>query len=338
MISVIVPVFNSEKTIKKCIDSVLSQDFSDFEIIVVNDGSTDTTQDILNGIKDYRLKVFNQKNSGVSVARNYAISKSSGEFVVFLDSDDFIDKHFLSMVENITKRTNPGVLVFDINIIKNGVSEIFKDYAKDNFNKDLFYELKPTDCIKMLAKNIAKGYVGNKVFRKDIIKDIKFNKYLSLCEDKVFLFDIFKSCMENHFKIFKVNRGFYNYIFIPKIPKQSQFLQHMRIFHFLKKYNFYDDFKFDILNHRMNAFILAIYNPEIFSKARLKKISFYICKMDYKIYLKSHFYRTVMDSNLITKIIFGTCKVFKSKTLTYFMLELIIFYKKVKKCKMSVFL
>jgi len=88
LISVIIPVFNSEKTIRETIESVLKQSFTDFELIVVNDGSQDTTLEIIIQIKDPRLKVFSYSNAGVSATRNRGISQATGKYISFLDSDD----------------------------------------------------------------------------------------------------------------------------------------------------------------------------------------------------------------------------------------------------------
>lgn len=88
IISVIIPVYNAEKTIEKTINSVLSQSFENFEIIVINDGSTDRTLAILDKFSDSRIKVFSYKNSGAQKSRNRGIEKASGEYLAFLDSDD----------------------------------------------------------------------------------------------------------------------------------------------------------------------------------------------------------------------------------------------------------
>jgi glycosyltransferase involved in cell wall biosynthesis len=87
-ISVIIPVYNGEKTIRETVESVLNQTFSDFELIVINDGSQDSTLDILANIQDPRLKVFSQSHAGVSVSRNNGIVHAHGEFITFLDADD----------------------------------------------------------------------------------------------------------------------------------------------------------------------------------------------------------------------------------------------------------
>jgi len=88
LISVVIPVYNGEKTIAETIESVLNQSFSDFELIVINDGSQDSTLDILASIQDPRIKIFSYPNAGLSASRNRGISQASGEFIAFLDADD----------------------------------------------------------------------------------------------------------------------------------------------------------------------------------------------------------------------------------------------------------
>jgi len=87
-ISVIIPAYNAEKTIRETIESVCKQTFSDFELIIINDGSKDKTLEIAQSIKDKRIKVFCYENRGLSTARNRGISKANGEYIAFLDADD----------------------------------------------------------------------------------------------------------------------------------------------------------------------------------------------------------------------------------------------------------
>ena len=88
LISVIIPVYNGEKTIRETIDSVIKQTFDNFELIVINDGSTDSTLDIVNSIQDSRIKVFSYDNAGQSASRNWGISLAKGEYISFIDADD----------------------------------------------------------------------------------------------------------------------------------------------------------------------------------------------------------------------------------------------------------
>lgn len=88
LVSVIIPVFNEEKTIERTIRSVLAQTFSEFELIIINDGSTDSSLETISSIKDRRLKVFSYENSGVAESRNRGITQATGEYITFLDADD----------------------------------------------------------------------------------------------------------------------------------------------------------------------------------------------------------------------------------------------------------
>ena len=96
-ISVIVPVYNSEKYIEKCIESIINQTYRNIEIIFINDGSTDESLNIIHKYKklDNRIKVINQSNSGVSAARNKGIKNSIGDYITFVDSDDHIDSKMI---------------------------------------------------------------------------------------------------------------------------------------------------------------------------------------------------------------------------------------------------
>lgn len=101
-LSVIIPLYNKEKQIKRTIESVLSQEFDNFELIVINDGSTDSSPIVVEGIKDNRIRLINQPNGGVSAARNRGMSEVRGEYVVFLDADDF----FLPKAFNILEEAS----------------------------------------------------------------------------------------------------------------------------------------------------------------------------------------------------------------------------------------
>lgn len=98
--SIIVPVYNVEKYIKKCLDSIHSQSFGDFEVIIVNDGSPDNSQVIIDRFveKDHRMKSYQKPNGGLSDARNFGVTKATGEYLLFVDSDDFIDPELLMRI------------------------------------------------------------------------------------------------------------------------------------------------------------------------------------------------------------------------------------------------
>ena len=121
--SIIVPVYNTEKYLKRCLDSIKSQSFKDYEVIIVNDGSTDKSSSI---ISKYPYKVINQKNLGLSMARNNGVKDASGEYLIFLDSDDYIEKDLLKKI-NKSLSNSPDLVRFQI-------KEVFDD------NDDIIYE------------------------------------------------------------------------------------------------------------------------------------------------------------------------------------------------------
>lgn len=108
--SIIIPVYNVEKYIKKCLDSVFSQTDKDFEVIVVNDGTKDNSMDI---VKKYDVKIINQKNQGLSAARNRGVKEAVGDYLIFLDSDDYWEKNILKELSKSLKN-NPDLVRFQI--------------------------------------------------------------------------------------------------------------------------------------------------------------------------------------------------------------------------------
>lgn len=117
-ISVIVPVYNTAKYLEKCLNSILNQKMKDFEVIIVNDGSTDNSEEIINKFLKkypYRIKSYKKKNGGLSDTRNFGIEKSTGEYLCFVDSDDYIDT---DLFENIQKYIKQGIELIKFKCIK----------------------------------------------------------------------------------------------------------------------------------------------------------------------------------------------------------------------------
>ena len=123
MFSIIVPVYNTEKYLKRCLDSIKKQSFKDYEVIIVNDGSTDNSSSI---IGKYSYNVINQKNQGLSIDSNNGVKKAKGEYLIFLDSDDYIEKDLLKEI-NKSLSNSPDLVRFQI-------KEVFDD------NDDIIYE------------------------------------------------------------------------------------------------------------------------------------------------------------------------------------------------------
>jgi len=119
--SIIIPVYNKEKYLKRCIDSVLDQDYKDYEIIIIDDGSTDKSEDIIKCYCDEKIRFFSKTNGGVSDARNYGITKACGKYFTFVDADDYVSDKLLSTIDSYIEE-DIDVLSFNI-AIDNDYSE-----------------------------------------------------------------------------------------------------------------------------------------------------------------------------------------------------------------------
>lgn len=183
MVSVVVPVYNAEDNISNCIKSVLNQTYRDFELILINDGSTDDTEKIINYFleKDERIKVISRENKGVSFTRNEGIALSKGEYITFLDSDDYIDNSFLSSFVKEMECTNPDLVVTGYNKIEG-----------DNVTKNIpaingSYSIDELGCVyKDIFKMAILNPCWNKMYKSQYVKDIKFPEDMSLGEDLIF--------------------------------------------------------------------------------------------------------------------------------------------------------
>lgn len=163
-ISVIVPVYNNERTIERCIKSLLKQTYTNFEIIIINDGSTDNTKEIIKKFQNNKkIYIFDQPNRGVSCARNLGLKKSKGKYISFVDSDDYVENNFLQDLIDGMKDIN------DLSIV--GLRHKYPNNDKiDKIEKYYEGEFTSTQVLNFLFfKNGPQGYLPNKLWRKDII-------------------------------------------------------------------------------------------------------------------------------------------------------------------------
>ncbi len=163
--SIIIPVYNVEKYIKKCLDSVFNQSFKDYEVIVVNDGTKDNSMDI---VKEYDVKTINQDNQGLSVARNTGVSKAKGEYVLFLDSDDYIEKDLLKEL-NKSLKNNPDIVRFQVREVYENSSDK-KDYPEEEFN-----DLNGVEAFNIISKYHYVENASAYIFRREYFLKEKFS-------------------------------------------------------------------------------------------------------------------------------------------------------------------
>ena len=215
-LSVIVPVYNVEDHLVKCLDSIINQTFKDLEIILVNDGSTDNSAKICDDYaeKDARIKVIHQQNSGVSTARNRGIDLAAGDYITFVDSDDWLElQMYEKMLEIAQQETIVDVIMCDFkNIKKNSEVEITAEIRKGLYSKEeIILELYPTLIVTENFGRIPIVSVWSCLFKNSFLKDnnIEFDGKLFYSEDYLFMAEVMVKAKS--FYYYKGNY-FYNYL------------------------------------------------------------------------------------------------------------------------------
>ncbi len=178
MISIIIPVYNVEKYLRRCLDSILAQSYEDIEIILIDDGSTDTSPQICDEYKklDERVVVVHKCNGGVVSARNKGLEIAKGDYIGFIDSDDYVAEDMFQYLMQIQQET-------DADICCCGICRRYTKYNKsyNTISIDGIAEFSKEEALYRFQLN---NYIGvtvwNKIFKRDIVKSIKFEKYKRL--------------------------------------------------------------------------------------------------------------------------------------------------------------
>lgn len=188
-ISVIVPVYNTEKYLRRCVDSILAQTFTDFELLLIDDGSTDTSGAICDeyASADSRVRVFHKPNGGVSSARNLGLDNAQGEWIAFADSDDYVEHDWLSSMVSLIHA--------DCDLVCCGF-QIHKADCSSIIGKGVSYNGNNTGLVDLLKQTGMEGSLWNKLFRLSIIKshNMKFNLNFIFREDEEFFFRYLVLC------------------------------------------------------------------------------------------------------------------------------------------------
>lgn len=251
-VSVIVPIYNKAKFLPKALESLQKQTLKEVEFICVNDGSTDNSLDILKEYAkdDYRIKIVDQRNQSCGVARNNGIKIARGEYIAFLDPDDWFEPEALEELYNKSKKQNCDLMVFNFNSFDENGNFI----KKFNLQKRLqrFYDMKEEQNFNW--KDIKPRALGglypaswNKFYRRDLIKEnnIRFARS-NLAEDNVFVF----AATLNAQNIGYVDKAYYNYLVNSASTIRSSSDKNLALFHsidcvknLLKKMNLIEELK-----------------------------------------------------------------------------------------------
>ena len=205
LISIIIPCFNAEKTLEKCLESVVQQSYANLEIIIIDDGSTDETSLIYNKFQsnDERILVLKQQNSGVSKARNTGVKAATGDYICFVDSDDWAELNYCWELYSLLVGENADISIVEASYEdENGnvlCSKPISDEKIFDGNRAL---------VLLLEDQEIQSHPWGKLFKADLLKNVRFPENLKCFEDYSTLFKIFNKAV----KVVKSNEKLYHYI------------------------------------------------------------------------------------------------------------------------------
>ena len=210
-ISIIIPVYNVEKYIKKCLNSIKHQTYKDIEVILVDDGSTDNSGKICDEYskKDSRFKTYHIKNGGPSRARNYGLDRITGDYITFVDSDDWLDIDVFEKIYNVIMGKSYDIILYNLRRIykkRRIETNIFEDEEvvlhKEAIEKILLIPEKVTDKLIFALQG---PYC--KVYKKELLETLRFDENMNYCEDTCFFLQV----LIRTDKLYYVNEVYYNY-------------------------------------------------------------------------------------------------------------------------------
>lgn len=217
LISIIIPLYNEEKHLDRCIKSIVKQTYKDIEIIILNDGSTDSSKEICDKWSqiDSRIKVIHKKNSGVSDTRNLGIEKSQGKYITFIDSDDYIDETMINKLYVDLINNNSDISVCGFKRITENNKILYESIKKKTTlnNKNEFLN-------ELMKEKLFIGSLWGKLYNKELFKNNKLDKNLRIAEDLDLLIRISKDIK----KISLIGENLYYYFDNEKsVTRKSNF-------------------------------------------------------------------------------------------------------------------
>ena len=197
LISIVIPIYNAEKYLEECLNSIKNQTYKNIEVIMVNDGSKDDSETICKRFSedDARFRYFTKVNGGVSSARNLGLDNVKGDYITFIDVDDWIAEKHLELLINSIKKTNSDIGVSSYKEFNNKDTYYIRVYTKqeknllnfEKMNRDEFLTLFP----KLMSTNVCFNNAVSKLFRKDLVKNLRFDTSIKYGEDLDFYFRLY---------------------------------------------------------------------------------------------------------------------------------------------------
>ncbi len=196
-VSVLIPVYNMSKYLRECLDSVVNQTYKDLQIVIVDDGSTDDSLAIAREYeqKDKRVEVSHQRNAGVAEARNNLLSRIKGDYVLFVDSDDWIELNMIEFLIETLKKTNTDIVT----------CSMVREISNNSFNQEIWEHEKLV--YEFLRHEHISGSLWNKLIKTRLLHNVKFHCGISYGEDALFFWQIIKTKV----RVAVTDKQLYNY-------------------------------------------------------------------------------------------------------------------------------
>lgn len=269
LVSIIIPFYNGEKYINKCMNSILNQEYKNIEIIFINDGSTDNSINKLKEYNDERIKIYSQERLGVSAARNFGVKKANGKFIAFMDIDDELDKKFVKKFIETAYREKVDVVICNYNEIYSDGSkkEILLPWKNIKIDKKTIKEELIPQMISTNENEVGiRGLVWRTFVKKKLIEDnnLRFIEGIQIAEDLLFVIQLYnkvdqiyvlENCLYNYYKNGEstLNKYLDNMI-------ESNINFYNNFVDVLKKENLYNDNKERYLKNKLQKYTIEISN------------------------------------------------------------------------------
>ena len=210
LISIVVPIYNVENYLRQCLDSIMSQTYQNFECLLINDGSPDNSADICREYvsKDSRFSYFEKENGGVSSARNFGIECSKGQYITFIDSDDWVDSDHLEVLYRALIDEKADIAISTYKQFNMEDNCYYVHSYQRGYEKRIFEQYQLIEELPVLERyDQSYGLTFGKIISKKALGIIRFNEYTTLCEDMEFWYKLYLISD----KIVYVNKDTYNY-------------------------------------------------------------------------------------------------------------------------------
>lgn len=286
LVSVIVPVYNAKSYLVRCLNSILEQTYTSLEVIIVDDGSSDGSECICDSYaqKDERIQVFHQKNRGQSAARNFALDRISGEYVLFVDADDYVDRMLVEKVVSCMELNNADVVLFaHCEITAGGIVPFTHAFEKEHIRLE---ESSIQDIRHLILMDKISNLVWNKLYKRKIWKEIRFplgiyyedlfvHPDIFLGVDKFSYFPevLYYNNRINPYSTTSVNNDFNS---LNRYGKFEAYCEHERISNLVKDNQAADWAVVNALREAIKALYIDYYSPKKLDVDKQKRLKMYL--------------------------------------------------------------